>query len=55
MSRHLNAGQNNGVKIDNRFFKNMKEFEFLGTTVSDQNIVHEKILHLGLWVVKVGL
>jgi hypothetical protein len=43
MSRDRNAGQSNNIKIDNSSFERMEEFEYLGTTLINQNSVHEKI------------
>jgi site-specific DNA-adenine methylase len=41
LSRHQNAGQNHYVKVANRSLKYLKEFEYLGTTVTNQNLIHE--------------
>jgi hypothetical protein len=32
-----NAGQNHDIKIDNRCFENVAQFEYMGTTVTNQN------------------
>jgi hypothetical protein len=37
LSRHQNAGQNHDMKIANRCFKNLAQFKYLLTTVTDQN------------------
>jgi hypothetical protein len=43
LSRHQNAGQNHNIKIDDRSFKNVAQFKYLGTTVTNQNLVQEQI------------
>jgi hypothetical protein len=43
LSHHQNAGQNQDVKIANRFFENVVQFKYLGTTVTNQNLILEKI------------
>jgi hypothetical protein len=43
LSRHQNAGQNHNVKIANRSFENAAQFKYLGTTVTDQNLLQEEI------------
>jgi hypothetical protein len=40
-SHHLNASQNWNIKIANRLFENMPQFIYLGTTVTDLNLIHE--------------
>jgi hypothetical protein len=42
MSREK-AGQKNGMKIANRSFEGVSEFKYLGTTLTDQNCMQEKI------------
>jgi hypothetical protein len=41
--RHQNAGQNQNIKIDNRCFENVGQFKYLGTIVTNQNLIDEKI------------
>jgi hypothetical protein len=41
--RDLNAGQNRDIKIGNRSFENMSPFKYLGTTVTNQNLIQEEI------------
>jgi hypothetical protein len=42
-SRHQNAGQNHDIKIANRCFENVAQFRYLGTTVTNQNLIQEEI------------
>jgi hypothetical protein len=37
LSRHQNAGQNPDVKIANRYFENVVQFRYLGTTVKNNS------------------
>jgi hypothetical protein len=46
LSRHQNAGQNQDIKIGNRWFENMAQFRYLGTTITNQNLIQEKVLPL---------
>jgi hypothetical protein len=43
LSRHQNAEQTRGVKVDNRSFENEAQLKHLGTTVTHQNLIHEAI------------
>jgi hypothetical protein len=43
LSRHHNAGQNRDVKIANTSFENVSQFKYLGTTVTNQNLIQEEI------------
>jgi hypothetical protein len=43
LSRHQNAGQNHDVKIANRCFENVEQFRYLGTTITNQNLIQEEI------------
>jgi hypothetical protein len=43
LSRHQNAGQNHDIKIRNRSFENVAQFKYLGTTVTNQNLIPEEI------------
>jgi hypothetical protein len=38
-SRDQNAGQNHSVRIDNSTFERVEDFKYLGTTLTNQNIV----------------
>jgi hypothetical protein len=39
LSRHQNAWQNRDIKLANRSFENMIQFKYLGTTVTNQNLI----------------
>jgi hypothetical protein len=43
LSRHQNVGQNRDIKGDNRFFENVTQIKYLGTTVTNQNLIWRKI------------
>jgi ribosomal protein S2 len=43
LSRHQNAGQNHDIKIANRCFENVAKFRYLGTTITNQNLIQDKI------------
>jgi hypothetical protein len=43
VSRDQNAGQNKEIKIGNRSFENVSQFKYLGTTVTNQNLIQEEI------------
>jgi hypothetical protein len=38
-----NADQNREIKIGNRSFENVSQFNYLGTTVTNQNLIPEEI------------
>jgi hypothetical protein len=42
-SRYQNVGQNWDIKIANRSFENVSQFKYLGTTVTNQNLIQEEI------------
>jgi hypothetical protein len=39
----LKAGQGQSIKVVNRSFENVAKFKYLGTTLTDQNCIHEDI------------
>jgi ribosomal protein S2 len=43
LSHHQNAGKNHDIKIANRCFENVAQFRYLGTTVTNQNLIQEEI------------
>jgi hypothetical protein len=43
LSRHQNIGQNQHIKIGDRLFENASQFKYLGTTVTNQNLIQEEI------------
>jgi hypothetical protein len=43
LSSHQNAGQNLDIKIGNRCFENVAQFGYLGTTITNQNLIQEEI------------
>jgi hypothetical protein len=43
VSRCQKTGQRQTIKIGNRSFESMAKFKYLGTTLTDQNCVHEEI------------
>jgi len=43
LSHNLNSGQNHNIRIANESFKNMAKFKYMGTTLTDQNDMHDEI------------
>jgi hypothetical protein len=43
LSHHQNAGQDWDIKIANRSFENVSQLKYLGTTVTNQNLIQEGI------------
>jgi hypothetical protein len=42
-NRQQNVGQNHDIKIGNRCFENVAQFRYLGTTITNQNLIQEEI------------
>jgi hypothetical protein len=42
LSHHRNAGQNRDIKIANRSFKKVTQINYLGTTVTNQNLIQDE-------------
>jgi hypothetical protein len=38
-----NSGQNQNIRTDNESFENVSTFKYLGTTLTDQNDIHDEI------------
>jgi hypothetical protein len=43
LSRHQNVGRNVDIRISSRSFGNVSQFKYLGTTVTNQNLIQEQI------------
>jgi hypothetical protein len=43
MSRHQIEGQNHDIKIANRTFENAENSRYLGTTITNTNLINEEI------------
>jgi hypothetical protein len=43
MSRDQNEGQNGNILIGNKLLETVKQFKYLGTTLTNQNSIHEEI------------
>jgi hypothetical protein len=43
MSRDRNVGQNGYIQIGNKSFETVEQFKYLGTTLTNQNCIHEEI------------
>jgi hypothetical protein len=43
LSRHRHAGQSYDIKIANRCFENVAKFRYLGTTITNQNMIQDEI------------
>jgi hypothetical protein len=41
---HQNAGQNHNIKIENRPLENVRQFKYLGMTVTNYNLIQEEIV-----------
>jgi len=43
MSRDQNGGRSHSMKNDNSSFERVEQFKYLGTTLTNQNSIHEEI------------
>jgi hypothetical protein len=43
MSRHQSSGQIHDIKIGNRYFENVAQFRYFGTTLTSQNVIQMEI------------
>jgi hypothetical protein len=43
LSCHQNTGQSHDIKTPNRSFENEAQFTYLGTTVTNENLIQEEI------------
>jgi hypothetical protein len=43
MSRHPNSEQNQNIRMANESFEKVAKFKYLGTTLTDQNEIHDEI------------
>jgi hypothetical protein len=43
MSRHQKIGQKHSTKVANRSFEDVAKFKRQGTTITDQNCMHEEV------------
>ena len=43
MSRDKNVGRIHSVRIDNSTFEKVEEFKYLGTTLTNQNSIPDKL------------
>jgi hypothetical protein len=43
LSHHQNVGQNRVIKTANTSFENLSQFKYLGTTVTNQNLIRKEI------------
>jgi hypothetical protein len=43
MSHYPNSGQNQNIRIANESFQKVAKFRYLGTTLTNQNDIHDEI------------
>jgi hypothetical protein len=43
MSRHLNSGQKQNIRIANESLEKVGKFKYLGTTLTNQDDIHDEI------------
>jgi hypothetical protein len=43
VSRHLNSGENQNIRIANESFQIVAKFRYLGTTLTNQNEIHDEM------------
>jgi hypothetical protein len=43
LSRHQIVGKNRDIKIANKSFENVSQLKYLGTTVTNQNLIQEEV------------
>jgi len=43
MSQDQNAGRNHGIKFDNNSFKNVEDFKYFGTTLTNEILFRKKL------------
>jgi hypothetical protein len=43
LSHHQNAGQNHNIKVGDRSSENVAQFKYLGTTVTNQNLIQQEL------------
>jgi hypothetical protein len=43
MYRHPNSGQKQNIRIANESFENVATFKYLGTTLTNQNDIHDEV------------
>jgi hypothetical protein len=43
MSHHQNAGQSHDIKMANSSVENVAKLKYLGTTVTNQNLINEEV------------